>query len=696
MNNEGSLELDLELHRTLRSSLPSSWNAFFARFGHLRPIQVAAIPAVLQGKDLLVTAPTAGGKTEAVVAPICERLIHEKWPGLSSVLITPTRALVNDLFERLDGPIGDMGIKLARKTSDHAISESMTENFLITTPESLESLLTFRRDRLQTLRAIILDEIHLLDGTPRGDQLRGVIQRLRLFLSRIPQRPISLQMLALSATLPNPRQTAARYLGENFDIVSVAGQRSIIATVIVATGDDQSRAEAAIRATDAFDDVRKMLVFYNSRKAVDSTGHFFQTGRFASATMLCHHGSLAKAERENAEQRFKQDRFAVCVSTMTLEIGIDIGDVDLVVCMSPPAGICSFLQRIGRGCRRLQGATRVLCVARDRAEELIFESMIAAARQPLAAGPQVPFRRTVLIQQVLAYLRQVGNHRRTLAQIKTALSQVASPGIDDNMLQAVLHDMCIGDLITAHNGVYEPASRGWEFIQSRRIYSNIESPPKGIQIVDVETGKQISTAAGISSDGGTQIRVAGRPFEVVGTQGSRVSVRGTKDSLVPPDYESRRFPYAYDVGVALAERIGCLRQQLFAVEGNDTLFVMTWLGKLQNSLLASVAKRHGVDARAFCFSMRIPITHTSSLFSLLQQVVKEAVQSSEIEGLVVERVVDFGPYLSELSTDGQRACRRDWLDRPFLEQWINQITKIEIIRQSDPRASDMLCLASVE
>src|SRR6185437_13479573 len=88
----------LAMHRSVRLQLANTWNAFFARFGKLRPIQIAAIPEILEHKNVLITAPTAGGKTEAVAAPLCERLKTEGWNGLSIVLVTPTRALVNDLF----------------------------------------------------------------------------------------------------------------------------------------------------------------------------------------------------------------------------------------------------------------------------------------------------------------------------------------------------------------------------------------------------------------------------------------------------------------------------------------------------------------------------------------------------------------------------------------------------------------------
>jgi ATP-dependent Lhr-like helicase len=380
----------LALHRSIRQRLPNTWNAFFARFGRLRPIQMAAIPEILKGNNVLITAPTAGGKTEAVAAPLCERLKAKRWAGMSVVLVTPTRALVNDLFHRLEGPCQELGIALARKTGDHPLPAHSSEQFVITTPESLESLLTRNRERLDQLRAIVIDEVHLLDGTPRGDQLRFLLRRLEIYLRYKRQEPAHLlQKVAISATVPNPDQTAAAYLGENASVVTVAGQRDIESKILLIPGDDETRAREAMLATTSFADVRKVLVFVNSRRQADLAG-LYQQGPFKHAPVYGHHGSLSKHRREETESRFKSDRRAVCLATMTLEVGIDIGDVDLVICMDPPFSLGSFLQRIGRGCRRLQGKTRVLCAARDRASSLIFEALVAQSAVGVPATPPAP------------------------------------------------------------------------------------------------------------------------------------------------------------------------------------------------------------------------------------------------------------------------------------------------------------------
>ena len=279
---------------------------------------------------------------------------------------------MNDLYHRLEKPCQELGVSLGRRTSDHGLPKGARCQFVITTPESLESLLTFDRERLARLQALVMDEVHLLDGSPRGDQLRFLLRRLEAFLRyRQEEGDYSLQRVALSATVADPEGTAAAYLGEGVRLISVPGQREIESRTILAEGDEETRAREAMLAVEGFPDVRKVLILVNSRRQADLAG-LYRHVAFEHAPVYGHHGDLSKQRRENTEERFKSDRRAICLATMTLEVGIDIGDVDLVVCMDRPFRLGSFLQRIGRGCRRLQGKTRVLCVARDRNGQLIL------------------------------------------------------------------------------------------------------------------------------------------------------------------------------------------------------------------------------------------------------------------------------------------------------------------------------------
>jgi ATP-dependent Lhr-like helicase len=692
MEPNSDLDLMLEQHRSLRQTMPSVWNAFFASFGSLRPVQLQAMPVILKGVNVLVTAPTAGGKTEAVVAPVCERLIRNQWPGLSVLVVTPTRALVNDLYNRLSRPLEQVRINLGRKTADHSYSENSDAQVLITTPESVESLLSFRRETLESLQVVILDEIHLLDGSPRGDQLRMLLSRLSVFRHHVGGEGFGgLQVVAMSATVANPRRLADVYLGTNAEIVKVAGQRDLEAHILLASGTDEERATQAMLATDQFADVHKILVFVNSRKQVDSGAMHFRVGRFANCPVYGHHGSLSKAQREATEERFKSDREAICVATMTLEVGIDIGDIDLVICMDPPFSLSSFLQRIGRGCRRLNGRTRVLGVARDNAGEITFKAMIRQAALEMPTGPVAPFRRSVLFQQILAYLQQVPKHRRVLEQFTRVFSSENTPQIRTDKIKAILDDMVQAGFIEKQTDVFMPASEGWGFIQSNRIYSNIQANPLEVSLIDVESGQVVARVAGVRDSSGG-IRVAGRSFEILpgGTAGTQ-RVRSGGDHGEAPSYHARSLPYAFDVGACLANYFGIAANELVTMRVGESVVVWTWLGKLINSVLGACLRKRGCVVSEESFYLSISCDD-SSVITLFREAVQEAETNNPLSTLKPEQMVDLGPNFRYLSTTQQCKAREDWLDTQFLRAWCDSISQVRRISPDDSLSAELVSL----
>jgi ATP-dependent Lhr-like helicase len=210
--------MNTESASVIKRRLQKTWFYFFNRFGHLSPVQEAVIPKVLEGKNLIVCSPTASGKTEAIVAPVVERLLKDDIGGLKVLYITPTRALANDLFIRLNEPLLNLGIKLRVKTGDKPFFNSKDPpNFIITTPESFDSLLCRYSQAFNGLKFIIIDELHLLDCNYRGDQLRVLLERLR---SKITQ----VNYYMMSATLKEPKETARRYC-DNAEIIVVEGKK---------------------------------------------------------------------------------------------------------------------------------------------------------------------------------------------------------------------------------------------------------------------------------------------------------------------------------------------------------------------------------------------------------------------------------------------------------------------------------------
>src|SRR5690606_10148395 len=236
----------------LRRRLRRAWNPFFGRFGGLLPSQLAAIPEVLFRRNVFLSAATATGKTEALLAPIAELVASKEPDGLAAVYVVPTRALVNDIEKRCRGPLEDMGLSCRVRTGDRPeFNEHSPEQFLITTPESLDSLVTRKPELFHSLQAIVLDELHLLDKTYRGDQVRLLLRRLRTCQA--------IQGCAASATLDSPEEMALRYAVEPL-ILQVEGGRGISYRNV-----ESIPAAANLLRTEGAA-TKKVLAFANSRR----------------------------------------------------------------------------------------------------------------------------------------------------------------------------------------------------------------------------------------------------------------------------------------------------------------------------------------------------------------------------------------------------------------------------------------------
>ena len=360
---------------SVKARLIHTWSPFFARHGNFSPVQLHAIPPILDGRHTLVMAATASGKTEAAIAPLVERhlfgpdrLPRKRPSELLLLYISPSRALVRDLYARMALPLEQLGVSVEMKSGDTG-PLSILPNVLITTPESTDSLLTRLPRQFAHLQAVILDEIHLLDEGPRGDHLRCLLQRIgviRTYHSRQSEEraPAPLQRVALSATVADPAGVARRYLsptdqvhpsakpeGADVAIVDVPGRRELSAE-IVPVAQLEEIAQALLWRAWGVPPAHKSLIFCNTRREVEETATYLRSNLGYETAVFVHYSNLEPALRRTIEEDFSNAASALCVSTSTLELGIDIGDIDDVVLIGPPPSVTSFLQRIGRGNRR--------------------------------------------------------------------------------------------------------------------------------------------------------------------------------------------------------------------------------------------------------------------------------------------------------------------------------------------------------
>ncbi|KPJ72899.1 hypothetical protein AMJ52_04645 [candidate division TA06 bacterium DG_78] len=407
----------------IKQRLQRTWVPFFSRFGNFTPIQELTIPHIVRGENVVVISPAATGKTEAVIAPLLENLIKEgsfdsTEAALRILYISPTRALVNDLYRRLYDPITYCNISLGRKTGDRPrIDNKHLPHVLLTTPESFDSLLTRQTKIFLSCAAVVLDEIHLLDNTPRGDQLRILLNRLRKVNDR-------LHYYALSATIDD-LTIGSRYFNDA-KVCFLKTPREIEFLLI-----SQNNFVKKLFQIAQEKHLEKMLIFFNARSYVESFSQQLDRPPFHDK-VLVHHASLPKERREEVEKLMNSSEQAILCATSTLELGIDIGDVDTVVLYRPPFNVSSLLQRIGRGNRRTNNLFAVGVYMNDW-EKILFETFFDCARRGQLFEKHYQPSLSVIPQQIYSYLYQ----RRRIGTTLKSLYSILSPVYTEEQIKTV-------------------------------------------------------------------------------------------------------------------------------------------------------------------------------------------------------------------------------------------------------------------
>lgn len=385
---------------------PRLQEAIVARLGwsSLRPVQEQAGEALLSGANAVILAPTAGGKTEAAVFPLLADLIQQPAQGVAALYVAPIKALLNDQADRLGLYTEMVGLRRCVWHGDTPESERRgflrdPTELLMTTPESLEVMLISSRVETSRLfaawRFLIIDEVHALAGTDRGAHLLSVVERLAA-MSRC-----DVQRVGLSATVGNPETILTWLSGRSRrprQVISPPADRQRRDLKVVLRPELAARAAAAATATLARGS--KSLFFCQTRAITEAVAE--QMGHLGIDTFV-HHSAISKEERDLAEERFQGGADACIVCTSTLELGIDVGDLDRVLQADAPATVGSFLQRMGRTGRRPGQAanTTFLCETLDAV--LQATALIELARSGWVESVRIDGRCwPVLIHQVIA------------------------------------------------------------------------------------------------------------------------------------------------------------------------------------------------------------------------------------------------------------------------------------------------------
>src|ERR1700691_644135 len=404
--------------------------AWFSRtFDAPTPAQERAWPALQEGRDVLVAAPTGSGKTFAAFLAAIDSLVKEGLGGglpdeTRLVYVSPLKALSNDIQRNLDAPLSgireelaalnlpDVAIRAVVRTGDTSQSERAgmrrkPPHIVVTTPESLYILLGSQsgRDMLAACRTVIVDEIHAIAGNKRGAHLALSLERLQALTGS------ALIRVGLSAT-QKPIEEVAKFLTGAHPVRCTIVDSGHVRRRDLALEVPPAPLEAVMSGevwTQVYDRLallvlehRTTLVFVNTRRMVERVARHLSE-RVGEENVAAHHGSLARERRLNAEQRLKRGDLKVLVATASLELGIDIGDVDLVCQVGSTRSINAFLQRVGRAGHSVGGISKGRLFPLSRDELVECTALLDAVRRGELDRLHIPENALdVLAQQITA------------------------------------------------------------------------------------------------------------------------------------------------------------------------------------------------------------------------------------------------------------------------------------------------------
>lgn len=656
----------------------------------LRPLQEKTIQPVLNGEHAILLAPTAGGKTEAASFPVFSRMLSENWSGLSVLYICPIKALLNNLEHRLSYYGHLLGRTVGLWHGDISASRkakmvSSPPDILLTTPESLEVMLVSNRIDHRLLFAnvhtVIIDEVHAFAGDDRGWHLLSVLERISHLAGR------ELQRLGLSATVGNPELLCDWLAGScsaKRSVLNPPAESHLVPDVQVDWVGTVRNAAVVISRLHRGE---KRLVFVDSRSRVEELAIEL---RSLGVSTYISHSSLSLDERRSAEEAFSQGSDCVIVATSTLELGIDVGDLDRVIQIDAPFTVASFLQRIGRTGRRAGSSRNCLFLATKEDAFLRALALLTLWQKGFVEPIQPPERPMhIYAQQTMALaLQEQGVIAQEIDQWVGKMPGFSAIGAEARA--GVIGYMLAAGILHSDEGIVGIGNAGEKVFGQKNfmeLFSVFTTPP----MVKVFHGKQElgevhQLTFALKDDGPALLTLGGRSWQTKYIDWPRkkayvepTEVRGKSQWL------SSGQPMHYDMCRSMADvLLGCeslpelstrakelldrLRDEFDWLESGKTTLLIddkgnaiwwTFAGKLLNA-----AFKTGFDGEADKVSvdnLSVTFTHVYDINSLTQRI------RGVIEGQVTDvalaldedfiRELKFSECLSQLEIDLELAER---------------------------------------
>lgn len=481
----------------------------------LRPVQREAIAPILSADtDVIISAPTAGGKTEAAFLPILSRLLADEKPGLGALCVSPLKALINDQERRLEEMTRDIPVDVAAWHGDVAASRKAAvtrspAGVLLITPESLEAMFALRpawlREAVRNLEYVVVDELHSFFNSERGTQLQSLLGRLeQLAGRRIPR-------IALSATLGD-MVAARRFLRPGEDMPFAApdpgqARQGVAIAVKEYVASASSNPEPEI-AEELFWRLRgtNNLVFTNSRK--DAEAYAVTLGELSQAAGVpnefrIHHGSLSRGDREEVEKELQRGRTPVtAICTASMELGVDIGKVESVAQIGTAGSPSVLRQRLGRSGRRgAPAALRLYSVDEERddykfhlrsnlVQNVAVVELLRAGRFDAAPAPEAFL--SVIVQQLVSLLSQCGSFYAAEAY-RLLCTEGAFPFMTRDEFAGLLHHLgAKGVIVQLSGGQLAPGPESERMLGSRDFFSAFTSA-KDYTVIEKSSRKTVGS-----------------------------------------------------------------------------------------------------------------------------------------------------------------------------------------------------------
>ena len=488
------LELDKKNNKILDPTISKKFKSI--GFEELTEIQKEAIPEILEEKNCLIIAPTGSGKTECATIPIFSKLKTRKVSNkIKALYITPLRALNRDVFKRIINYAENENLKIEIRHGDtsQANRKRIADNppdILITTPETLVNLLSQKKhlDALSDLEWVVIDEVHELLASERGSQLCLSLERLQI------KSKNQIHRIGLSATVGNPEEAGRFLVGTDrkFQLIHDTSLRNYDVDVVFVDGIMDDVAVKIIEYIKKEQITSPVLLFTNSRGESERLSSILK--QKTSINVELHHGSLSRQVREETEDMLRDGKSGIVVCTSSLELGLDIGSVELVIHYGSPRQVSKFMQRIGRSKHDRGDSARGLIITENADDEFEIQAIIERIKEGSIEEQKIHHGSLdVLAHHLVGLSMQVGN---VPIEAALKLTKLAYPFRDISLEEFfdVLEILALRDLIIFNDDKTE-YKKNTAFFATKYHFQNLSTIPDILKfkVVDTIENKFIGT-----------------------------------------------------------------------------------------------------------------------------------------------------------------------------------------------------------